>query len=174
MEHRPPLATRAVLYGVAVLYGLIIAGSVGQDLAIGKALRDNVTRPFEKVLGVHQTWPMFRVAPRETTWLTVHGVRRNGQAEVLDVLPGEPDPNGIRATYDRLGKLMRNAAVHRREKLRMGIVRWVCRTEKAAGDPLHTVQLRRHDARTPPPGSGRVARETFDVEHERFKRWNCR
>lgn len=170
----PSRLVRVVLYGVLVLYGLVASGSIASRIGPGQALRDGLTRPFEKTLGIYQTWPMFRVAPRQTQWLTLRGTRRDGSTVDLDVLPGRSDPHGTRLTYDRLGKLQRNAASERREKLRMGIVRWVCRTEEAAGRPLRTLTFTRHRADTPPPGSGRVLREQFDVRTRPFKRWNCR
>lgn len=165
---------RTLSYGVLAVYLLVVIGSALGGNPVTDALRVNVTRPVEKVFGIHQTWPMFAKAPRRTVWLTLHGERADGGRETLDVLPGRPDADGFRATYDRLGKLQRNAAAPHRKKLRMGIVRWVCRTEKARGRPLRKLQPVRRESITPAPGTGRIPRDAFAVTERGFERWNCR
>ncbi|MEO0602096.1 MAG: hypothetical protein AAF211_11715 [Myxococcota bacterium] len=170
----PSRGRRVAAYAVLVGYLLVVVGSALGGHPLTDGLRNQVTRPVEKLLGIHQTWPMFATAPRGTRWLELHAERRDGSRAVLDALPGRPDPYGLRITYDRLGKLQRNAAATRRKKLREGLVRWMCRREAAAGRPLRKVQPVRGSTQTPPPGSGRKRREDLFVSHERFGRWNCR
>lgn len=172
MSTASPL-TKAVLVAVFVAYLLVLVGSALGGTVVTDPLREALTRPVEKVLGIHQTWPMFEVAPRRTVWLEIEVTRPDGAVERVDYLPGRPDPQGIRATYDRLGKFQRQASSKRRERVRMGIVRWVCRSERAAGRDVAKVQMIKYTSRTPPPGSGRVPRSDFHVRREAFKRWNC-
>ncbi|MEN0061749.1 MAG: hypothetical protein AAGA48_06330 [Myxococcota bacterium] len=174
MSEAPSRGVRVLLYGVLAAYLLVIVGSALGGNAATDALRDHVTRPLEQVLGIHQTWPMFASVPRRTEWLTAHGQRQDGGEVTLEALPGRPDDQGVRWTYDRLGKLQRNAAVERRKKLRMGIVRWLCRREKAIGQPLSKLQLVRHRSQTPKPGGPSTPRSAFFESRREYSRWNCR
>ena len=144
-------------------------GSMGRDVEPFATLRQS-TVPWEKVLGAHQTWPMFVEPPRRTSWLRYEGDTDEG-AVPLHPLPGEPPADGVIWFYDRLGKLERNAVSAKREYLRTSIVRGVC-----AQDPrLNAVTIYRASRTTPRAWSYATRpREAWPAEESRDSSWRCR
>ncbi len=126
-----------------------------------------VTMPWEKVLGVHQTWPMFVNPERRTVWIRVVGEREYGTPVEIPALSGRPP--AVIWTYDRRDKLVRNAVSSKREYLRTAIVRWACRQDPR----LERVAVERRFVRT--PAFGRYddrPRHDWPVHGGRDE-WNC-
>jgi len=163
---------RVALSLFVVVHVLAGAGNVGRDTAPGKALRD-LTKPWEKVLAVHQTWPMFAVPPQSTHWMEVTGIRGGGAEPVpLDALPGEPPHDGVVWLYLRAGKLQRNAIAKKRDYLRASITRRMC----LENPELRAVRFDRASRRTPPPRFGVpfFPRPQWAVERTHLETWNCK
>jgi hypothetical protein len=166
----PPKWARIVLSLLVVFHGVASVGSVLNETPVGDTIRV-VTRPWEKRLGVHQTWPMFGSPPRGTTTLRFIGRRGDGSEVELDVLPGEPDPNGVIWMYERGAKLERNASETKRDYLRGSLFRYACRTN----DGVDRVRIERVTRRSPKPGSTDVGpRDTWKVSSEKLHDWKCR
>ena len=162
--------SRRALSALLVLHVAAMAASLGQETAVGAALRA-VTEPWEKVLGVHQAWPMFADPPRATAWLEYTGIGKDGARLPLDPLPGEPPFDGVILLYDRLGKFERNAVSPKREYLRTAVVRAAC-----AADPrLRKVAIARHSRRTPLAWHyDPTPRSAWPVRTDLESTWNCR
>ena len=168
----PPLGLRVLLSIFVVVHGLAGAANVLRDTSGGATLR-GVTKPWEKVLAVHQTWPMFAVPPTATHWLELRGLRRDGGPEVpLRLLPGEPPHDGTVWVYARHGKLERNAVAKKRDYLRASFTRVLC----AAHPELKAIRFDRVDRRTPPPAFGAAFRPRPDwpTSRQRLETWNCK
>jgi hypothetical protein len=155
---------------VIVVHLLAMAASMARETPPGAALRA-VTMPWEKVLGVHQTWPMFAEAPRATNWLVLTGLTSDGTEVPIHALSGEPGHDGLIWVYDRLGKLERNAVSKDREYLRASVVRGVCAT-------VPEIVLLRIDrvTRRTPHFRGELAdeRSTWPTDVDLTKTWRCR
>lgn len=137
---------QVVLSLLVVFHVVASVGSVVVDTPVGRAIR-TVTRPWEKALGVHQTWPMFGSPPRATVTLRFVAVTADGAEREVAVLPGEPDPDSVVWFYDRGAKLERNAAEDKRDSLRESLVRYVCRHDPTAA----RVRIERVVRRSPVP-----------------------
>lgn len=161
---------RVALSLCIVMHGLAGLANVTRESPAGAALR-TMTKPWEKVLGVHQTWPMFVSPPRATSWLTFTGIRADGTEEVLRPLDGEPDVSGVVWVYSRRGKLERNAVADKREYLRTSVVRAEC----AAHPDFTHIRVDRVTQRTPAAWrTGPADRSTWPQSTEALKRWRCR
>lgn len=158
---------------IVLVHGAAMFGSALSRWPVGQAVRA-WTEPWEKGIGVHQNWPMFAYAPRDTTWIELIGHRADGSTLQIPLLPGEFDPQrSFMLGYVRAGKLQRNAAPQRREKLRMALVRWACRHQGSVGDPVRRVTVVGFDRQTPMPGEYQLPRTEWPVTREEFGRWNC-
>lgn len=172
------MSTRSqVLWSLFIVWHLLMMGvSMGRDTAVGEALRV-VTKPYEQLFGLHQTWTMFAPdPPRGTTWLEAEGIHPDGQRVRLPVAAEPPDPSGPILGYDRGGKFSRNVGGTHRGKLRTGYVRGLCRAAASEGVTLRGVRLIRHIRQTPVP-SGRATvpdREDWPVKTHRFRERPCR
>ncbi|MBX2797701.1 MAG: hypothetical protein KTR31_08540 [Myxococcales bacterium] len=165
---------RAVLSVVLLCHLLAMAGSLLTPTPLGPVVR-TVSMPWEKVLGVHQNWPMFVTPPRTTRWIEVQGVRADGSRLPLNLLPPEPPRDAARWVYDRRGKLARNTVSSSRKRIRMAVVRWACRTQRQAADPIRQVALIRYGRVTPPPSEAAAAgpRTDWELQRKEFTTWNC-
>ncbi|HHO53513.1 MAG TPA: hypothetical protein ENK18_22250 [Deltaproteobacteria bacterium] len=157
---------------IVLLHGAAVFGSLLSRWPVGRAVRA-WTEPWEKVLGVHQNWPMFAYAPRQTTWVELIGHREDGTQVPIPLLPGELEPGWFMTGYVRAGKLQRNAEPERRERLRMALVRWSCRHQVAQGDPVRRVSVIGAERQTPAPGTYQLPRSDWPVNREDLGRWNC-
>jgi hypothetical protein len=156
----------------AIVHLLAGAANVSKDTGPGKALRA-VTMPWEKVLAVHQTWPMFAVPPTATGVLQVRGVPMGGGPMVeLQPLPGEPPFDGVVWVYARAGKLERNATSKKRDYLRASLTRSLCRRHPE----LAAIRFDRVSRRTPPPrfGAPFLPRRAWGVTSTHLEQWNCK
>ncbi len=161
---------RALLSLVVSVHLLAMAGSALRYTPVGPPLRE-LTRPWEQFLGVHQTWPMFGVAPRHTHDLVMRGRLAGGEEVALPELGGRADPQAVLWRYQRRNKLMRNAVS--RKYLRASFVRWQCREAKAAGLPLRQVLMDRVTVATPPPRASGLPRSEWPTKRTHLETWNC-
>lgn len=163
---------RVALSLFVVAHVLAGAANVTRDTPAGEALR-TVTKPWEKVLAVHQTWPMFAVPPRSTNWMRVWGEPSAGGPMVpLHPLPGEPPHGGVIWVYARGGKLERNAVAKKRNYLRSSMARALCREHPE----LASIQFERATRHTPPPrfGTSFLPRPDWNVSTTSFETYRCR
>lgn len=156
-----------------VTHLLAMTGSALRHTPLGPPIRE-WTRPWEQFLGVHQTWPMFGVAPRTTLQLEMEGRLGDGTTIDLPGLGGRTDPQGVIWRYSRRNKLMRNATAPSRKYLRASFVRWQCREASAQGLPLREVLMSRTLTDTPRPGSHAGHRSTWRVRSPFLETWNCK
>ncbi len=164
---------RVALSVLVVVHVLAGAANVARDTAPGAAVRE-WTKPWEKVLGVHQTWPMFAVAPTSTNLLRPRGVPRHG-GELVDLpglLPGEPPMDGVIWVYSRGGKVERNAVAGKRDYLRQSFARYLC----AEHPELKAIRFDRWTRRTPPPRFGRsfLPRPEWVIQDTELETIGCR
>ena len=162
---------RVALSFFVVVHVLAGAANVSRETAPGKALR-TLTEPWEKVLAVHQTWPMFSVPPKSTNWLEIHGLpRAGGQRVPFEPLVGEPPHDGVVWVYARAGKLERNAVAKKRDYLRASMTRMLC----AAHPEMKAIHFERATRRTPTPRFGHafVPRPDWRVTRSKLETWNC-
>lgn len=154
---RTPLA-RALLSLFVVWHVVGMGASLGKKTPVGKAIRE-VTGPYEKLLGVWQSWGMFGPNPPfGTSWLKVEGTTSTGRVVELPALVGEKDFDRIDWTYSRIQKVERNMFDKSKQSLRASYGRMLCREftgEAAAGQPperLVEVRIRKDRTMTPKPG----------------------
>jgi len=164
---------RALLSLLVCVHLVAMAASALRNLPPGAALRE-WTRPYERTLGVHQTWPMFGSPPRSTRWLVFHGLTDDGQLVDLPQLLAPPDPESVIWRYQRRNKFLRNATADKRKYLRAAMVRWHCRQGQQAGLDLRQIHIERFTVRTPSPFTDHGPRATWPVHSEIIERWNCR
>lgn len=161
------------LWSVFLVWHLLaMAGSMFRETPIGTAIRD-ITKPYEKVLGVHQTWTMFVPnAPRSTQWAEAIGVLPSGE----HVLMGSLADNTTSFTwqYDRFGKFERNVLPEKKGALRTGYTRALCRMAAEEGVDLRGVVLVKNTQPTPPPSErGDVARSAWPIDQREFRERPC-
>lgn len=169
MDLRPPIVVRVLLSAWVAWHLLAMAGSALRDTPLG-AVRA-VTRPYEQLLGVHQTWPMFGTAPRRTHVLRMSGRLDDGTEVPLPATGGEPDFGPI-LRFNRRNKFLRNAVS--KKYLRASLVRWQCRTARAQGAPLRQVLMDRETWTTPAPTAQGGMRGTWAHEITHLETWNCK
>ena len=134
------------------------------------SLRDWLTLPYERLIGVHQNWTMFVPdAPRSTTWMEATGFR-GGIASPVEMPEGAPEP-GFKFLYSRAGKFERTAADEK--PLRASLVRYLCRRAAEEGAAYDEIQFDRLTVRTPRPADRTAPREQWPVERKRIERWRC-
>jgi hypothetical protein len=167
----PSVSQRVLLSLVVAVHLLAMAGSALRYTPVGPPIRE-LTRPYEQLLGVHQTWPMFGVAPRSTHTLHMSGLTPDGTEVALPSLGADVRLDGVLWRYQRRNKLMRNAVS--RKPLRASFVRWQCRTAAERGVDLAQVVMRRHSVHTPPPTVRGQPRSTWKTETTRLETWNCK
>lgn len=163
--------TRAALSVFIVWHALSGVGSVLKRHPVGEAIR-TVTRPYEQILGVYQSWPMFAPnAPSERAWVEAEVSLEQGGAQSLEPLVGERADAGFSWFYLRAGKYDRNLPDPNNRFLRRAYAHWLCRQASASGlaparvsliaasrpTPAPMTRLDRPDAREP------VAREPLDA-----------
>lgn len=163
--------SRGALSVFIVWHALSGVGSVLKRHPVGAAIRA-VTRPYEQILGVYQSWPMFAPnAPSERAWVEAEASLQDGGTRPLDPLVGERADAGFSWFYLRAGKYDRNLPDPNNRFLRRAYAHWLCRQASAAGlaparislvaasrpTPDPATRLRQPDAREP------VAREALDA-----------
>ncbi len=155
MADRPPRAVRLVLAALIGFHGLAVVGSLARGTPPGDAIRQ-VTRPYEKLMGVYQNWTMFAPnAPRSTRWMRLEGQGEDGTWRALEP-PAGPPPDVVLATrYRRLGKVERNLLDKRRRFARRSLIEWHCAREAGTGRPLRRVRVSEVTVRTPTPAERR-------------------
>jgi len=164
---------RVLLSLVVCGFLLVMWGSAMRYTPFGPPVRE-LTRPIERSLGIHQTWPMFGSPPRTTVWLEPKGILDDGERIRLEPLHPIPDPNGVIRRYHRRHKFTRNAVAEKRDYLRAAMVRRYCREAKASGVDLRKIQMDRVTLVTPPPYSEYTPRSTWRAEVKTLETWNCR
>lgn len=170
--------TRTLYTAFLAFHLLAMTGSIFQGVAPINEVRKVLTRPYERTIGVHQNWTMFVPNPAQsTTWFRAIGEPRSdpGTELELEVLHGRPDPEGVILHYARKNKFDRNMTAKRRDELRAGYVRYLCRIHKEQGVPMSHIAFDAMRMQTPPPGErGEVARSAWPVNTTRLERWRCR
>ncbi|MCB9777891.1 MAG: hypothetical protein H6742_04955 [Alphaproteobacteria bacterium] len=152
------------LLSLFVVWHLVSMGaSLTKKTAPGAAVRI-VTGPYEKALGIWQSWGMFGPnPPLGTSWLKVDGLRDDGSTVVLEPLVGEKDFDRTDLTYSRVQKVERNMFDAKKQSLRDGFAAWHCRRDPG----LVTVVIRKERHMTPKPGQRETPGEVRDVELSR-------
>jgi hypothetical protein len=134
---------RRLLSLFLLFHGAATAASFGKDTALGRQVR-TLTAPYERALGLWQSWGMFGPnPPLGTSWLHVAGLRADGSRVPLDALVGPRGPDRVDLRYDRVLKLERNMFDTRNDALRAGFATWHCARAAAAGAPLLRVDVRK-------------------------------
>lgn len=163
----PSVPTKLLISAWIVVHLTMMTGSALQ------AGLQSWTLPYERALGVHQTWPMFVGVPTETRFHRFVGILADGSEVALPDLHGENDPDGVIWRYSRRNKFERNALSQKREYLRTALVRWQCRRAVAEGRPIRQVSVRRVSVQTPEPGASPTPRASWARTEEEQGRWNC-
>ena len=171
------MSTRAkALWSIFLLWhGLVVLGSVMSKTPLGETIR-LVTKPYEKFLGVHQTWTMFAPnAPRESTWVEAIGVTTSGEKIPVGTFTGEPVLDELRLVYNRMGKFERNISKKKKGSLRRGYARGLCRLARADGiedlDGISFVFFR--SATVPPSRRAAEPRDTWPVDRHDYAVRSC-
>lgn len=154
---------------------LVALGSMGKPLQPVQDLRVVLTRPYERLLGTHQTWTMFASnPPRSTSWLRAYGRSEGGRSTRIDVLVGPVEPDHVEWIYNRAGKMERNVLDEDREALQQSWASWACRREEAAGVRYARITLEEIKRRIPPPEErGQLPREQWETTFKRLDRLPC-
>ncbi|MCB9777625.1 MAG: hypothetical protein H6742_03595 [Alphaproteobacteria bacterium] len=127
-----------------------VASSLQEHAEPLAEVRRELTRPYEKLFGFHQSWTMFVPnPPRGTTYLRATGRKKDGTDIPLPTVVGAPDPDAIAWFYDRDGKYERNVTGSKRTGLQLGYTHWQCRLAKERGIELVSVLIEAPSIRTP-------------------------
>lgn len=133
------------------LHLLAMGASLGRKTPVGAAIRA-VTAPYERILGIWQSWGMFGPnPPLGTSWLVVEGTTRSGAVVALPAPVGEKPAQRFDWHYSRIQKVERNMFDKTNHSLRQGYAAFLCRTQ-SPDDPLVEVRIRKDRHMTPPPG----------------------
>lgn len=151
------------LLSAFVLWHLVSMGaSLTKKTDLGAAVRQ-VTGPYEKALGIWQSWGMFGPnPPLGTSWLKVDGILAGGSEVSLPALVGEKEAQRIDWHYQREQKVERNMFDKSKESLRAGYAAWLCRTWQGPGE-LAGVRIRKERHMTPEPGQRGGQVEVRDI-----------
>lgn len=149
MGARRPWARIALsLFLIFHLVGM--GASLGKKTRLGSWVR-TATAPYERLLGIWQSWGMFGPdPPLGTSWLRVAGTTAAGDEFMIQPLVGERPFERTDLRYNRLQKVERNMLDKRKQTLRRGYAAWICRTWQ--GPTLDQIQIWKDRTRTPKPG----------------------
>jgi hypothetical protein len=125
-----------------LLFHLISMGaSLFKKTAVGAWFRQG-TGPYERALGIWQSWGMFGPPPNGSSYLVATGITPQGESLDLPVLVGELDSSSFRWTYSRSLKLERSTfSPASNFALRQGYGTWLCTRAAAMGNELERVEL---------------------------------
>ena len=115
------------MVGAFVAFHLLaMAGSMAIGTPPGDLVR-KLTRPYERWMGVYQSWPMFSPnPPRSVEWLEIRGQTAAGEELVLPPLWGGVTPSTIAWRYSRRSKLERTLLMDNRRLGRKELLAAAC------------------------------------------------
>ena len=133
---------RTVLSVFIVFHLMAMGASLCKKTAAGQTLRQ-VTGPYERLLGIWQSWGMFGPnPPNGSSYLVATGVQASGEEVDAPVLVGEVELGSFKWFYSRSLKLERSASVrNKNRRLREGYGQWICREAASDGVSLERVQI---------------------------------
>lgn len=142
--------SRRLLSAFLVFHLVAMGASLAKKTAAGAAVR-TVTAPYERVLGIWQSWGMFGPnPPLGTSWPVVRGTTVDGQEVSLPALVGEKPFDRTDWRYSRIQKVERNMFDAEKGSLRVGYATWLCRSWQ--GPALAEVRLGKQRHMTQKPG----------------------
>lgn len=168
-------AARAALHLFLLAHLFMMSVSMANKTPYGDAFRF-LTERYQWTFGLHQNWSMFTPNPRmSTSWMDVVGIRDDGTRVPFALPHGTPEPDGIEWTYDRAGKLERNAIGGHRKKVRAAFVRWACRLNEDTEARFAQVEIAKFSQKTVKPEvRSATPRETWPIRRNVMETWNCR
>lgn len=152
------------LVSAFLVFHLVAAGaSFAKKTEPGAAVRA-WTAPYERALGIWQSWGMFGPPPGGSSWMKAAGLTTEGEEISLQPLVGELSPDRTEVHYSRVRKIERNMFDRSKTHLRRSVGEWMCRRQAAAGVELVSVRFWKEQDVTPKP------RQRQDPAHELRRR----
>ena len=174
MPTSPPEASaaswrRGALSAFLLFHLLTMGASLGKKPELGAAIRV-VTAPYERGLGIWQSWGMFGPnPPMGTSWMKAEGTTIDGAVVALPVLVGELPTDRVEGIYSRSFKVERNLFDKKNKALHKHFAHYLCRTQAEAGVEILSVRLWKERHMTPRPQRRRVTRVDGVQVHELAK-----
>ena len=167
--------TRAALHLFLLAHLFMMSVSMANKTPYEEAF-GFLTERYQWTFGLHQNWSMFAPNPRlSSAWMDVVGIREDGTRVPFPLPHGTPEPYGVEWTYDRSGKLERNAIGGHRKKVRAAFVRWACRLNDDGDTRFAKVEVASFSQKTVPPGMrAATPREAMPIHRTVLETWNCR
>ena len=134
-----------------LVFHLVASGaSFGKKTELGAAVR-TLTAPYERALGIWQSWGMFGPPPGGSSWMMAAGLLPDGREIPLEPLVGELSYDRTEVHYDRVRKVERNMFDSDKAPLRRSVGEWLCRQQAERGQPLVSVRFWKEQDVTPSP-----------------------
>ncbi len=159
---------------VFILFHLVAMGaSLFKDTALGATVR-SATAPYERLLGIWQSWGMFGPnPPMGTSWLHATGTSVSGEKIELQTFFGERGSERFDWHYHRLLKVERSMFSPTKKALRAHYALWHCRQQAEAGQPLAEVTIWKENHKTPTPKARRSGKTSGRVKRIEYKSVEC-
>jgi len=157
-----------------ILFHLVAMGaSLFKDSTVGGTIR-HATAPYERLLGIWQSWGMFGPnPPMGTSWLHATGTMVSGEEIELQTFFGERSPDRFDWHYNRLLKVERSMFSSKKDALREHYALWHCRQQAEAGIALSEVLIWKENHKTPKPKARLAGKDSGPVRRIEYTSVSC-